>query len=437
MTAEFKLLKWQEKVEKARLKGATHIWIKAGRKTGKTEYIRHVLQETCKTPARVSDQINAYIAPARNQAKNILWRRLKAMNRELIDGRPRETELAIDYRNGVRLQLFGADNEDGVRGLTFGPSILDEADYMRVGFYEEVVEPNMVVLKAPTILCSTPRNSWFTKQWRMAKDGLLGKTHAAFHFTIYDNPHIPRDFIERIRRASTKEVWEQEYMANETAYSGLQYSEFTNDHIIGHREPEADGMGLDVKFARALDWGFDHPTHIIWAELSLNKDTGRWRIYVYREMSLRGKCVEDLVAPILAADSRPFTLSVVDIAARRREMGTGDSIANEFRRCGLPLRLAVKNEAYNVNALKMFLKRGDFAVSDRCPILIRQLREVEWGQTVNDDAVDALKYLAGMCYGRDFTNIEPLLSQGLPQEIQRIDPTGILAAEQQEEAFSW
>lgn len=142
MTADFKLLNWQEKVEKARLKGATHIWIKAGRKTGKTEYIRHVLQETCKTPARVPDQINAYIAPARNQAKNILWRRLKAMNRELIDGRPRETELAIDYRNGVRLQLFGADNEDGVRGLTFGPSILDEADYMRVGFYEEVVEPN-------------------------------------------------------------------------------------------------------------------------------------------------------------------------------------------------------------------------------------------------------------------------------------------------------
>lgn len=86
--SEFKLLRWQEKVEKARLNGATHIWIKAGRKTGKTEYIRHVLQETSKTPARVSDQINAYIAPARNQAKNILWRRLKAMNRELIDGRP-------------------------------------------------------------------------------------------------------------------------------------------------------------------------------------------------------------------------------------------------------------------------------------------------------------------------------------------------------------
>lgn len=424
--SDFTLLEWQQKVERALVEGATHIYIKAGRKSGKTEYQLYRHRQWAKEPVLVAEQINWYIAPYRVQGKNIFWRRAKnGLGRENYGGKPKETDLAIDMKGGARFQIFGADHEDAVRGLSFGPGTFDEADVdTREGVYEEVIEPNLAMTKAPSILSSTPKNRWFTKRWREAKDGLLGRNHVAFHATIYDNPHIGRDFIEKIRRVTPKEIWEQEYMANENAFSGLMFHEFNNYHIVSHKTPKMEG-----KFARSIDWGFDHPSHVLWAEIFKNEQ-GRTALYVYQEFSMRGKSVQELAKPILSEDTRGFVLSLIDSSAQRREMGTGTSIISEFRRNGIYCRLALRNEQVNINAVKVMLKNGDLHVSEKCPILIKQLRNVEWGQTTGEDATDALKYLCGMVYGRDWDNVDA------PEE--KIDPNGILAAPGYEsDAFEW
>jgi hypothetical protein len=268
--------------------------------------------------------------------------------------------------------------------------------------------------------------------WKEARDGKLGRDAVAFHRTIYDNPHISRAYIEEIKKNCTAEVWEQEYMANENAYSGLMYPEFENEHIVKHREPKGP------RFARFMDWGMDHPTHILWAEIFHNAEKGRWCLYVFRELQLVNKCAEDVTKAILSGDDRPYVFTVIDSAAKRTEMGTGTSILTEFRRCGLSCivpTLPGNKDALRVNSLKMMLKNGDVLISENCPILIRQLKEVEWNGThrQEDDAADALKYGASMVYNRDFTEVKP----DFEVAESKIDPHGLLANREPEDSFLW
>lgn len=438
---ETSLLPWQAKVRKAVADGASVVLVMAGRKSGKTELILRSMKEEGEVEPLKSDQINPYIAPYRTQAKNIYWRRLKnSFDHSLLEKSPKETELAMDLKSGLRIQLLGADKEDNLRGLTFGPTKLDEADDMRPGFFGEVCEPNLAPTQAPVMIFGTPKGGWFTKLWKSTRDGMMPRSHAAFHFTIYDNPTISRSWIEKKRISVSREVWEQEYLAKEGAYAGLQYAEFGNENITPHREPKNQG-----KFGRSIDWGYDHPTGCLWAEIFLNPKTGRWGLYFYREMLMRGKSVAELARPILAADARPLVLSVLDSSAKRTEMGTGRSIANEFRSCGVSFRLSMRNDAYNVNATKQMLRSGDILVSLDCPQLISQLRSVEWGQAKDDELTDCVKYIAGYVYGRDFANIEtvvqdvPIILPGDPSAKwpDGIDPTGILAAPGREDAMEW
>lgn len=432
-TGPFALSKWQRQVEYAVRQGATHVYIKAGRKAGKTEYLRSRIITWAKNgELLVPGQINAYVAPARTDAQNIMWRRLKpSILDEFRGAKARETKMAFDMSNGIRIQLFGADRPESIRGLSFGPSIGDECDFMRSGFFEEVFEPNLSVSCSPVILSSTPKNGWFTKKWRDASDGTLGRGHVAFHATIYDNPYISRSYIEKLRQNTPTEIWEQEYLANENAYCGLVYREFQKQHIVPHRTPPQNG-----KFGRSIDWGMNHPSHVLWAEIWMNSQTGRWNVYVYRELSIRGQNVEELSVPILAADARHISISIIDTSAKRKEMGTGTRIINEFARAGIRCRPSIPNDPYNINCVKTMLSRNDIQISEDCPILIKQLRGVEWNQDEDDDATDALKYLCGFVCNRDFTTGEGALDR---DSDGKIDPLGLFAAEEAREhrAFVW
>lgn len=416
----------QEEVIRAEAQGARFILIKAGRKWGKTELSVYRMRKKCEDAVKKPGQINAYIAPYRAQAKAIIWTRLKQqLKRGELARKPMESELSVEYKNHQISRLFGADNEDGIRGLTFGDAILDEADMMRGSFWEEVVEPNLGPTEGGALFISTPKNRWFTKLWREVRDGLKGRHWAAFHFTTYDNPHISRDWIEAKKKEVPREVFEQEYMANEQAYSGLQYHEFSNTHIVEHREPKADAL-----VARGIDWGWDHPTHCLWGEIWFNAETGRWNLYIYREFQIRGQSVQSLVTPIINADSgRNFLFSVIDSAAKRTEMGTGNPIIKEFALAGLPCRVPYGDHNYRINAAKMMLRQGDVQVSLNCPVLIKQLREVEWGQKEGDDAADAFKYFCSQVYKKDFSTLEERPDEH-PIFKGPVDPRGLLAGKE-------
>ena len=83
----------------------------------------------------------AYIAPLRNQAKNVAWDFLKQFSEPFRKGDPNIAELWVELVNGARIQLFGADNPNAMRGMYLDGVVFDEYGDMDPTTWTQVIRP--------------------------------------------------------------------------------------------------------------------------------------------------------------------------------------------------------------------------------------------------------------------------------------------------------
>lgn len=106
------------------------------RRAGKTvAVINHLIRDAVKTP----NSRFAYIAPTYKQAKSIAWDYLKFYTRPIPDIKPNESELKIDFPNGARIQLFGSENVDSLRGMALWGGAQDESSLQPSNLFSEVI----------------------------------------------------------------------------------------------------------------------------------------------------------------------------------------------------------------------------------------------------------------------------------------------------------
>jgi len=101
------------------------------------------INELIKTAAAKPRALLAFIAPTYRQGKSIAWEYLKFYTKPLMyfGGSRNETELRIDLFNGSRIQIFGADNPDSIRGMGFDGVVMDEYAIMSPRVWTEIVRP--------------------------------------------------------------------------------------------------------------------------------------------------------------------------------------------------------------------------------------------------------------------------------------------------------
>ena len=101
----------------------------AHRRMGKTVMVvNHLIKQALLCPREMG--LFAYVAPFKNQAKNIAWNYLKKFT-EPVPGRiVNEQELFVQLPSGAKIRIFGADNPDALRGLYFDGIVLDEVAQM-------------------------------------------------------------------------------------------------------------------------------------------------------------------------------------------------------------------------------------------------------------------------------------------------------------------
>lgn len=84
-----------------------------------------------------------YVAPTYKMAKQIMWNELKTwVPREWVT-KIRENELSMEFRNGSRIDLKGADKPDSLRGVSLDFLVLDEFQDISPDTWKTVLRPTL------------------------------------------------------------------------------------------------------------------------------------------------------------------------------------------------------------------------------------------------------------------------------------------------------
>jgi hypothetical protein len=234
----------------------------AHRRAGKTvaavnELVLRALQSKKKNPRY------GYIAPFRQQAKNIAWVYLKDATRSFAT-RIRESDLRIELPNGAWVSLYGADNPDSLRGVYFDGVILDEFGDCRPTLWAEVIVPTLADRKGWGIVMGTPRGEnqfydffklskidpdWFSLELKASETGILSPEELA-----------------RMKKVMSDAQYEQELECSFSApvlgtyYAGIIETLEKSGHIapaVGRYDPAFPvNVATDLGYTDSCSWWF-------------------------------------------------------------------------------------------------------------------------------------------------------------------------------------
>jgi phage terminase large subunit len=232
------------------LHNRTQRWavVVAHRRAGKTVACINELIKSALT-FNGSDGRFAYVAPFYSQAKTVAWDYLKRFSRDIPNIQINESELRIDYPNGSRIRLFGADNADALRGQYFDGLIADEYGDWKPSVWAYVIRPALADRKGWAILIGTPkgRNQFYdTYSHAQINDTWLCLTIKASESGLLD-----ADEMESLRNELTDDAWRQEMECDfDAALPGAFFGK--------------DLFDENLKVHAVLDLGFSDDTAIWW-----------------------------------------------------------------------------------------------------------------------------------------------------------------------------
>lgn len=304
--------------------------IVAHRRAGKTvatvnQLVRSAL--TCEKP----EPRTAYIAPLFRQAKDVAWTYLKRFGSIVPGTDINESELRVDFANGGRVRLYGADNPDGMRGIYLDDCVLDEFADMRPRLLPEIIRPALSDRQGSLTAIGTPRgHNDFYRLWQIASHNPA--EWYAVMLKASETGLVPQEELDSARQMMTPEQYEQEYECSFEAailgaYWGREMAQAETDGRIGDvpLDPTQEVLtawDLGVRDATAI-WFFQ-PLH------------GGINVIDYYEAS--GVGIEHY-ADVLKA--RPYKLGVclVPHDANVKEWGSGRTRIEQMQALGLKPKL--------------------------------------------------------------------------------------------------
>jgi hypothetical protein len=204
------------------------------RRWGKTVFcIAKLVREAVEH--RGGDGRFAYIAPLFRQAKQVAWDYLKQYTDQIPGRKIYENDLKVDLPNGSRIQLFGADNPDALRGMYLDGVILDEHAQHRPGLWGAVIRPLLTDRKGWAIFIGTPMgHNEFYDMYINARDGFEDKNGKripaddwrAFMYRASKSGVLDDEELQAAEREMSPEEYEQEFECSfEAAIRGSYYGD--------------------------------------------------------------------------------------------------------------------------------------------------------------------------------------------------------------------
>ena len=327
------------------------------------------INELIKTAAAKPRSLCAFIAPPYRQGKAIAWEYLKYYTKPLmyLGGSSNETELRIELFNESRIQIFGADNPDSIRGMGFDAVVLDEYAIMSPRVWTEIVRPAVSDKLGWVLFIGTPMgHNQFWEIYDFAQRG-----HKDWYGKLYrasDTKVIPDDELEQAQAIMTPEQFEQEFECSFTAavsgsYYGRLITKADNENRIGV-VPVDSHVGVET-----------------WWDLGIGDSTAIWfiqrvgnEIHAVDYYETSGESLAHY-ADVLEERGYAYSRHVAPHDIQARELGTGKSrleVANEL---GIDFEVAPKLEVdHGIESVRNYLPHCYFD-REKCKVGLDALRQ--------------------------------------------------------------
>lgn len=385
--------------------------IVAHRRFGKTVAAINDLIRSCFEIDRPNVRV-AYIAPYLSQAKAVAWDYALEFTRDIPEIKVNHSELRIDFLNGARFRLFGADNYNAMRGLYFDAVVLDEMADFPASAWSNVIRPALADRRGSATFISTPKGkNEFWELWHEAQDDPNWFTAM---LKASDTAILDQEELDEARRTMGDDRYEQEFECSfEAAIQGAYYAKEM-------KEATEDGRITRVPYDRAasvitaFDLGIGDST-AIWFAQFVGQEI---RIIDYYENSGVGL---DHYAKVLLDKEYHYEQHILPHDVQVKELGTGKSRletldALGIRNIEIAPKLAVED---GIQAARTMIPKCWFD-ADNCTRGIEALRQYRrdfdeklktWrGRPLHDwtsHGADAFRYLA-VGYRRESDWGEPI-----------------------------
>lgn len=307
----------------------------------------------------------AYVAPFHKQAKQIAWDYAKHYSRPIPGIKINEAELRIDYPNEARLQLFGADNPDSLRGLYHDGIVLDEYGDMSPRLFSEVIRPALSDRKGWALFIGSSKGGTiFHELYEQVKnnDDWYVRVYKASETNIID----PEE-LESARQLMDEDEFNQEYECSWLAsIKGAYYAKELS-------QAEKDKRITSVPYEKQL------PVHTFW-DLGVSDATSIWfvqsvgkeiRFIDYYEAEGEGL---PHYAKILQEKGYIYGKHWAPHDIKVRELGSGRSRIETARSLGINFDVAPNDSIHNgINAARVIFGRCWFDES-KCKDGLQALR---------------------------------------------------------------
>lgn len=339
--------------------------IVAHRRAGKTVATIMGLIRTALTCLKANPRA-AYVAPLYKQAKDVAWGYLKQYAGSYPGTTINESELRVDFPNGGRVRLYGADNPDGMRGIYLDDCVLDEFADMRPRVLPEIIRPALADRRGGLTLIGTPRghnefydawtraqndNDWFTAMMKASETGL-----------------VQQEELDSLRKHMTPEQYAQELecsfeAAIQGAYWGKEMAKAEEDGRVCHVD-----VDMNLPVFTAWDLGVRDAT-AIWFFQVLQ---GGLHIVDYYEASGVGL---DHYADVLRSKRYPLDKCYVPHDAKVKEWASGRTRIEQMELLGLRPELVPDHRLMDgIGGARETLARCRFD-KDRCAVGIEALKQ--------------------------------------------------------------
>ena len=209
----------------------------AGRRFGKsylaavTLLIEGLKNENEKGYKLGTDKVVFYVAPTFQQGKDIMWKIIKELGKDVIKSTLENTGV-VRLINDREIHIKGSDRPDTLRGVALSYVVLDEYATMKPFVWEEILRPTLADVEASALFIGTPAGkNHFYELFKQAEED---PEWEAFTFTSTSNPFLKNTEIEAARRNMAHSIFRQEFEASFQSSGGLL---FTEDMVILGEEP--------------------------------------------------------------------------------------------------------------------------------------------------------------------------------------------------------